>query len=81
MGFHADQEAARVLALSINYARLGTAALAGEHVPRVAAPLLPPPPQTVVPGRTPREGIFGHRMNSDLARPSSGTARGGSPRD
>src|SRR5262249_219002 len=30
MGFHADQEAARILALSINESRLGMAALRGE---------------------------------------------------
>jgi nitrite reductase (cytochrome c-552) len=37
MGFHADQEAARVLGNAINFARLGQAALRGEPVP--AAPL------------------------------------------
>jgi nitrite reductase (cytochrome c-552) len=48
MGFHADQEAARILANAINYARLGQSALRGA-----AAPALPrlqaPPPQTVTP--------------------------------
>jgi nitrite reductase (cytochrome c-552) len=33
MGFHADQEAVRILANAINFARLGEAALRGEDVP------------------------------------------------
>jgi nitrite reductase (cytochrome c-552) len=33
MGFHADQEAIRILANSINFSRLGLAALRGEPVP------------------------------------------------
>ena len=33
MGFHADQEAARILGNSINFSRLGQAALRGEPVP------------------------------------------------
>ncbi len=33
MGFHADQEAIRILAHSINFSRLGQAALRGERVP------------------------------------------------
>ncbi len=33
MGFHADQEAVRILGNSINYSRLGQAALRGERVP------------------------------------------------
>jgi nitrite reductase (cytochrome c-552) len=37
MGFHADQEAVRILGNSINFSRLGLAALRGEKVP--AAPL------------------------------------------
>jgi nitrite reductase (cytochrome c-552) len=37
MGFHADQEAVRILGNSINFSRLGQAALHGEDVP--AAPL------------------------------------------
>jgi nitrite reductase (cytochrome c-552) len=37
MGFHADQEAVRILGNSINFSRLGEAALRGEAVP--AAPL------------------------------------------
>jgi nitrite reductase (cytochrome c-552) len=37
MGFHADQEAVRILGNSINFSRLGLAALRGDKVP--AAPL------------------------------------------
>jgi nitrite reductase (cytochrome c-552) len=37
MGFHADQEAVRILGNSINFSRLGQAALRGEDIP--AAPL------------------------------------------
>jgi len=54
MGFHADQEAARVLGLAINYARLGVVALYGEasapDVPPVPSPAPgPSPAQTVTP--------------------------------
>jgi nitrite reductase (cytochrome c-552) len=54
MGFHADQEAARILGLSINYARLGIVALYGEasatEVPPVPSPAPgPSPAQTVTP--------------------------------
>jgi nitrite reductase (cytochrome c-552) len=45
MGFHADQEAARILANAINYARLGQAALRGE-------PVAPPQPNRVAPPQT-----------------------------
>ena len=38
MGFHADQEAARILALAINQARLGQAALRGEKLPDIPRP-------------------------------------------
>jgi len=48
MGFHADQEAARILALAINYARLGQAALRGEPV-TPPAPARTAPPQVVTP--------------------------------
>ena len=37
MGFHADQEAVRILGKSINYARLGQMALAGQPVPPPSA--------------------------------------------
>ena len=70
MGFHADQEAARVLGLSINYARLGLAALWGD-LPDTPPPLLEAPPQTVVPPPGGR-GIFEHRRDSTLSRPGSG---------
>ncbi len=43
MGFHADQEAARVLAISINNARLGQAALRGEPIPDAVRPPDPNP--------------------------------------
>jgi nitrite reductase (cytochrome c-552) len=69
MGFHADQEAARVLGLSINYARLGTEALWGDRLPEAAPPLLPSPPQTVVPGQEERGAIFQQRTDPDLRRP------------
>jgi nitrite reductase (cytochrome c-552) len=71
MGFHADQEAARVLGLSINYARLGTAALFGDALPPTAPPLLPAPPQTVVPGRQRRGQIFEQRTDPDFSRPGA----------
>ncbi|MFW6084581.1 MAG: ammonia-forming cytochrome c nitrite reductase subunit c552 [Gemmatimonadota bacterium] len=80
MGFHADQEAMRVLGLSINYARLGTEALASEELPDAEPPLLPAPPQTVVPGSGDGERIFRHRMNAELARPGSETAGAGARR-
>lgn len=51
MGFHADQEAARVLANAINFARLGQAALRGERVQPLRR--LPAPQQVVSPGRAP----------------------------
>jgi nitrite reductase (cytochrome c-552) len=51
MGFHADQEAARVLANAINYARLGHAALRGERAtPPTRRPV---PAQLVSPGEAP----------------------------
>ncbi len=71
MGFHADQEAARVLGLAINYARLGTAALFDPELPPTAPPLLPSPPQTVVPGTQADGPIFLHRIDPDLARPEA----------
>lgn len=42
MGFHAPQEAARVLANAINYARLGQAALRGEKLPVIEGPRAAP---------------------------------------
>ncbi len=71
MGFHADQEAVRVLGLSINYARLGTVALFGDELPPTDPPLLPSPPQTVVPGTGERGAIFEQRMDPALDRPDA----------
>jgi len=48
MGFHADQEAMRILAKAINYARLGQAELTGVPLPPIE-PVLEAPPQTVTP--------------------------------
>jgi len=57
MGFHADQEAVRILGKAINYARLGQRALAGESVPPPSANVAPTAPaapaQTVTPGSAP----------------------------
>lgn len=69
MGFHADQEAARVLGLSINYARLGTEALFGDGPPDADPELIASPPATVVPGEGRPGSVFRHRTNADLARP------------
>ncbi|MFW6089813.1 MAG: ammonia-forming cytochrome c nitrite reductase subunit c552 [Gemmatimonadota bacterium] len=69
MGFHADQEAMRVLALSINYARLGTEALFGDEPPDAEPELLESPPPAVVPGEGSPGSVFRHRMNAELARP------------
>lgn len=79
MGFHADQEAMRVLGLSINYARLGLAALTGEEVPDGASPLLPPPPPTVVPGTGRGARIFQHLVDPSLERPSAARLDEGRP--
>ncbi|MFW5947173.1 MAG: ammonia-forming cytochrome c nitrite reductase subunit c552 [Gemmatimonadota bacterium] len=70
MGFHAPQEAMRVLGLALNYARLGTAALAGDERPDPDPPLLTGPPATVVPG-TPDGRIFRHRVDAGLDRPEA----------
>ncbi|HUF68071.1 MAG TPA: ammonia-forming cytochrome c nitrite reductase subunit c552 [Longimicrobiales bacterium] len=50
MGFHAPQEAMRILAKAINYARIGHAALHGETLPETEN-TTPAPEQTVSPGR------------------------------
>ena len=47
MGFHADQEAMRVLSRAINFARLGMAAVLGRPLPETQGNA--PPPQTVTP--------------------------------
>ena len=52
MGFHAGQEAARILANAINYARLGQAALRGEKLPVIPGPRRAPE-QVVSPGTAP----------------------------
>src|SRR5690606_30916440 len=54
MGFHADQEAVRILGKSVNYSRLGQMALSGEAVPPPSATVAATgpaeaPPQTVTP--------------------------------
>jgi nitrite reductase (cytochrome c-552) len=67
MGFHADQEAARVLGLSINYARLGTLALYADAVPDGRPALVPPPPQTVTPPGPGGVEIFRHRAAAERA--------------
>jgi nitrite reductase (cytochrome c-552) len=54
MGFHADQEAARVLANALNYARLGQSALRGEQLPEIEGARRPPPQQSVSPAPTAR---------------------------
>jgi len=46
MGFHAGQEAARILANAVNFARLGQSALRGETLPDI--PRRQPAPATVV---------------------------------
>jgi nitrite reductase (cytochrome c-552) len=53
MGFHAGQEAARILAQAINYARLGQAALRGEVLPAIP-PAPRASPRLVAPGAPPR---------------------------
>jgi nitrite reductase (cytochrome c-552) len=45
MGFHADQEAARILGRAIDYARRGQIALAGGD-PGTYVPMLTAPPDT-----------------------------------
>lgn len=78
MGFHADQEAMRVLGLSINYARLGIAALWDEELPSTPPLLLPSPPQTVTPGTERGGRVFQHRIDASLDRP---TGLEGEPED
>jgi nitrite reductase (cytochrome c-552) len=56
MGFHADQEAVRILGNSVNYSRLGQSALRGEPVPSsplaAAAASARRPPGAASGGRT-----------------------------
>jgi nitrite reductase (cytochrome c-552) len=52
MGFHADQEAVRILGKAVNFARLGQMALRGEEIPAAAGGSeggVLRPPQTVTP--------------------------------
>ena len=53
MGFHADQEAMRVLALSLDESRRGQAALPGSRSTAGARTQLAPTPQEVSPGTAP----------------------------
>ncbi|HEU4556658.1 MAG TPA: ammonia-forming cytochrome c nitrite reductase subunit c552 [Longimicrobium sp.] len=62
MGFHADQEAARVLAMSINESRLGEAALRGVGATVTRSPVRPA--QLV----TPREGGEGQERGGSGSR-------------
>ena len=73
MGFHADQEAARVLANAINYARLGQAYLRGDAVTPLRR--FPPPPQLVSPGTAPEREERGRRPNGRGEARESAQAR------
>ena len=53
MGFHAPQEAMRILGNAVNLARIGHAALRGEQLAETAPALRPAPEQTVSPGEEP----------------------------
>ncbi len=53
MGFHADQEAVRVLALSLDETRRGQAALPGAVASGGPRTIMQAPPQTVSPGEAP----------------------------
>jgi nitrite reductase (cytochrome c-552) len=56
MGFHADQEAVRVLALSLDETRRGQASLTGGRATPGPRTNIAPPPQTVAPGTAPKGG-------------------------
>lgn len=59
MGFHAPQEAARVLLHSVDYSPQGQAAIGNLTIrPSMAAP--PPEPQTVTPAATARSKGTGY---------------------
>ena len=49
MGFHADQEAVRILGKAVDFARLGLAAAFGRPLLETPRALRPAPPQSVVP--------------------------------
>ena len=53
MGFHADQEAVRILGKAIDYARLGLSALYGRPLPETRTEPRSAPHQTVSPGNAP----------------------------
>jgi hypothetical protein len=53
MGFHADQEAVRILALSLDETRRGQASLPGGLATPGPTTRPEPPPQLVSPGRAP----------------------------
>jgi nitrite reductase (cytochrome c-552) len=55
MGFHADQEAVRILGTAIDYARLGQLAVLGIDVAAGSQPAITPPPQSVTPSSPSRE--------------------------
>ncbi|HUG39718.1 MAG TPA: ammonia-forming cytochrome c nitrite reductase subunit c552 [Longimicrobiales bacterium] len=67
MGFHADQEALRILGKAIDFARLGLAALYGRPLPETRTAPRTGPAQTVSPGAT--DARFGRRGEPDLRRP------------
>jgi nitrite reductase (cytochrome c-552) len=54
MGFHADQEAVRILALSLDEIRRGQAALPGGHASAGARTETRPTPHVVSPGEAPQ---------------------------
>ena len=74
MGFHADQESARMLGLSINYARLGLAALWGDAAPSASPPLVASPPAAIVASDGRRGSVFLHRDDAGLERPGTRAA-------
>lgn len=57
MGFHADQEAARVLGNAMNHVRIGMAALHGDRVTITRSPIRPPQLVTPDPARVPPPGV------------------------
>ena len=61
MGFHAGQEAVRVLALSLDETRRGQAALPGSRASAGPRTDISPPPQTVSPGAAPQKRPPGSR--------------------
>jgi nitrite reductase (cytochrome c-552) len=66
MGFHADQEAVRVLALSIDETRRGQASLPGAKSTAGSQTRTPPAPDVVSPGQAP--GKSGAQQSSGAGR-------------